>query len=351
MRLADYRAGAEPHRLRDVRMALYNTSVDTNVNLETVNGYPNEVLGVDVSEGTSGGESTNRDSDSDTVSEATSDTSDVSVGSKERVQRIAEQRILNIRSMRVALEETVVQYRDMAGRGGGEHVNTSITSMKNDISKLLSLEEKLQRLLAEVEGREYVVDVCEASFQPYKEDRMEPSTHRSSYPVPLHNFPTPLVAAHRDPDWHGLIGDVNIAQRTLGEMAYSLFSDGDGPADLRTLLEMKEFIEDQTVPEMTKALKGLVLHPGMLPRETVHTPCRDALVNIGAGFFISGLYLIMMGSNTAQDYQATAANFHLRRGVVMDVKSICTVCGHNNCYSTSCDGDAAYATNGEDEEV
>ena len=43
MRLADYRAGAEPHRLRDVRMALYNTSVDTNVNLETVNGYPNEV--------------------------------------------------------------------------------------------------------------------------------------------------------------------------------------------------------------------------------------------------------------------------------------------------------------------
>ena len=123
MRLADYRAGAEPHRLRDVRMALYNTSVDTNVNLETVNGTPNEVLGVDVSEGTSGGESTNRDSDSDTVSEATSDTSDVSVGSKERVQRIAEQRILNIRSMRVALEETVVQYRDMAGRGGGEHVN------------------------------------------------------------------------------------------------------------------------------------------------------------------------------------------------------------------------------------
>ena len=102
---------------------------------------------------------------------------------------------------------------------------------------------------------------------------------------------------------------------------------------------------------MTKALQGLVLHPDVMPNKTVHMPSQDALVNIGTGFFINGLYLIMMGSSTAQDYQATSANFHLRRGVVMDVKSICTVCGHNNCYSTSCDGDAAYATNGEDEEV
>ena len=96
---------------------------------------------------------------------------------------------------------------------------------------------------------------------------------------------------------------------------------------------------------MTKALQGLVLHPDVMPNKTVHMPSQDALVNIGTGFFINGLYLIVMGSSTAQDYQATSANFHLRRGVVMYVKSSCTMCGHNNCYSTTCVGEEAYPTN------
>ena len=241
-------------------MSLNNTSIETNVNLESVNGYPREVLGVDVSEGTSGGESRSQDSDSDSdsdmISEATSVTGDVGVGSKERAQCIAEQRIIKMRLMRVAMEDTVVQYQDMAGRRGvtdstgDEDVNASITSMKSDISKLLSVEEKLEQLLAEIQGQENGEGICEASFQPYKENRMEPSIHRSSYPIPLHNFPTPVVPAHRYPDWHGLIGDINIAQRTLGDFAYNLFSNGHGPADLQTLLQMKEFIDNETVPEI-----------------------------------------------------------------------------------------------------
>lgn len=53
-------------------------------------------------------------------------------------------------------------------------------------------------------------------------------------------------------------------------------------------------------------------------------PTRDSLVQIGAGFFMSGLYLVMMGSDTKDGDEAKAASFHKET-------SNCGRCGHKQC--------------------
>ena len=80
--------------------------------------------------------------------------------------------------------------------------------------------------------------------------------------------------------------------------------------------------------------------PSDNPSKTLFPYCRDTLVNIGAGLFTCGLFLIMMGSNSNDGAEATAANYHLEKGVYQVNAAACQSCGHTNCDpAKGCDGD------------
>ena len=63
-------------------------------------------------------------------------------------------------------------------------------------------------------------------------------------------------------------------------------------------------------------------------------------MNIGAGLFTCGLFLIMMGSKGGDGAEATAANYYLEKGVYQVNNTGCQSCGHTNCGpSKGYDGD------------
>ena len=47
--------------------------------------------------------------------------------------------------------------------------------------------------------------------------------------------------------------------------------------------------------------------------------------------FTCGLFLIMMGSKTGYGAEATAANYHLEKGIYQKNRGRCQTCGHTNC--------------------
>ena len=63
-------------------------------------------------------------------------------------------------------------------------------------------------------------------------------------------------------------------------------------------------------------------------------------MNIGAGLFTCGLFLIMMGSKSDNRAEAIAANYHLEKGVYQANATTCQSCGHTNCdLAKGCNGD------------
>ena len=79
-----------------------------------------------------------------------------------------------------------------------------------------------------------------------------------------------------------------------------------------------------------KKLERIILTNGFMCPE-LSQDSRDNLVNIGAGFFACGLYLIMMGSKTENDNIAKSANFHLQKAIFVKRSNECRECGHLHC--------------------
>lgn len=158
---------------------------------------------------------------------------------------------------------------------------------------------------------------------------------RTSYPFPVHNFATPVAAEERDAEWHPLVRLVNEARWELQEMQCDLYDPANGQVRISVLIDMRNYIIE-TVGGLKRELLCLSCDRSSKVKETIFPHCRDALINIGAGFFLCGLYLIMLGSNFANDDQATAAAYHLRKGFFQKHDDVCHGCGHRNCDSTDC---------------
>ena len=162
--------------------------------------------------------------------------------------------------------------------------------------------------------------------------RTAASAEIGGFPIPEHNFPTPLGPQERDYDRHPLIHEVNLAIRKLNMYRTHMFDDcGQHLPERQVLSRMKMFIENETLPVLTRNLKHEYLETSDNPNETLYPGSRDTLVNVGAGFFTIGLFLIMMGSNTDKGVEATAANYHLEKGVYSVNDSVCQTCGHTQC--------------------
>lgn len=178
--------------------------------------------------------------------------------------------------------------------------------------------------------------------------RNEPNVTRWSATVPLHNFPSPVVHDYyREWDDQHVVQVINQAREKLKIMQSQLFNIG-GDRDLDVASEMRRFIHMDVLSFLQREL-GKV---GVPQKEGDDVVMRDRLVQIGAGLFMSGLYLVMMGSNEEGGDEAKAASFHLEKVFRKD-KRICEQCGHGSCDATSLctntpDTEKASATKKED---
>ena len=166
------------------------------------------------------------------------------------------------------------------------------------------------------------------------------------FPVPHHNFPTPMSPQDRDYDYHPFVDDLNSMIRKLNGLRVNLYDAGPkSNPELTTLSTMKLLIQNESLPQLSQQLRSLALMPSDNPYETLYPSCRDTLVNIGVGLFTCGLFLIMMGSNSDDGAEATAANYHLEKGVYQMNAATCRLCGHTNCDpAKGCDIDGLERT-------
>ena len=201
------------------------------------------------------------------------------------------------------------------------------TGTKTDSNPLLKLEDN------ESNERQ---NTTQCSWLRQDVNRNTASAVIGGFPIPEHNFPTPFDPQERDGDSHPLIEEVNLAIRKLNGYRVNMFDPcGKNLPDRKVLSRMKMLIENETLPILTKHLKHEYIQQSDNPNETLYPNSRDTLVNIGAGFFTVGLFLIMMGSNTDNGAEATAANYHLEKGVYQVDGTVCQSCGHKNCNPAS----------------
>lgn len=161
------------------------------------------------------------------------------------------------------------------------------------------------------------------------------------FPIPLHNFPTALGPQDCDYNYHPFIDDGNTTIQKLNGMRVNLYDDGPKHLPkLTTLLHMKLLIQNESVPRLLRQIRSLALLPSDNQSIILFPYFRDTLVNIGAGLFTCGLFLIMMGNNGNNRAEATATNYHLEKGVYQVNTTACQLCGHTNCdLAKGCDGD------------
>lgn len=166
------------------------------------------------------------------------------------------------------------------------------------------------------------------------------STNISGFPIPNHNFPTPLGPHDQDYDYHQFIDELNITIGKLNSLRVNLFDDlNEELPEITTLSAMKLLIQNESIPRFLRELRGVALLQSDNPDETLYPDCRDNLVNIGVGLFTCGLFLIMMGSKNGDGPEAIAANYHLEKGVYQVNAATCQSCGHTNCDpAKGCDG-------------
>ena len=108
----------------------------------------------------------------------------------------------------------------------------------------------------------------------------------------------------------------------------------DGPKHLpklTTLSNTKLLIQNESVPRLLRELRSIIFMSSDNPSKTLFPYCRDDLMNIGAGVFTCGLFLIMMGSKSDNRAEAIAANYHLEKGVYQVNATTCQSCGYTKC--------------------
>ena len=156
------------------------------------------------------------------------------------------------------------------------------------------------------------------------------------YPVARHNVPTPLGDAHRPRQFHDIIDMVNNAHMKLRKNESHLFILEGGKACSGTVIFMTLMITS-FVCDLWRRLKDIhkVLTHRVKDSQDISAYTRDALVNLGVGFILAGSYLIMVGSDHEDDYQAMAARFHLEKVFWEKHENYCCQCGHNNCKKWS----------------
>jgi len=139
------------------------------------------------------------------------------------------------------------------------------------------------------------------------------------------------MAKDRDVDNFFLVQDVNNMRHFLHGAQANLFHT-DERVNQRTVKDMKAKIGEEFLPRLMTALDNTTLDPSYDEDTTFTKQCRDALLNVGVGLFLIGLYLIMMASEKIEGPQALAASFHLQKGIFQDERKVCPHCGHTNCH-------------------
>ena len=166
--------------------------------------------------------------------------------------------------------------------------------------------------------------------EKFKDIDTKPNTN-AAYQIPIHNFPSPMEDDDRDCLWYSLISEVNMGRERLRADQAVLFHK-NGWARRDVILSMKYFIQESLIPKLVDELIELPILPC---NEKIYGElfpyCRDVLVNIGAGFVLCGLYLIMMGSDKLDSPQFKASDYHLRKCFYETNDRPCSLCGHKNC--------------------
>jgi hypothetical protein len=122
---------------------------------------------------------------------------------------------------------------------------------------------------------------------------------------------------------------MNEARTTLMRMQQCLF-ENEGYKDRHVNNEMRRYLNTDLLPFLSRKLLQIPMLETRREQMGWEEPTRYSLVQIGAGFFMSGLYLVMMGSDTKDGDEAKAASFHLEK-VFQKETSNCGRCGHKQC--------------------
>ena len=165
---------------------------------------------------------------------------------------------------------------------------------------------------------------------------------RKSYPVPFHNISTPLSNIDRPYQFFGIINLVNNGQNKLREMEQGLFPGKESKPSREMLKKMQYFLLN-FVKELLDTASKLPLVPesgrrGGPSSDSIPAFTRDALTNLGVGFFLAGCYYIMMGAESEHGCQASVAHYHLEKAFFKPKFGKCSWCGHRQCGTTEIEG-------------
>ena len=109
------------------------------------------------------------------------------------------------------------------------------------------------------------------------------STNISGFPIPNHNFPTPLGPHDRDYDYHQFIDELNITIGKLNSLRVNLFDDlNEELPEITTLSAMKLLIQNESIPRFLRELRGVALLQSDNPNETLYPDCRAGPVLSGS---------------------------------------------------------------------
>ena len=88
--------------------------------------------------------------------------------------------------------------------------------------------------------------------------RKTSSTNISGFPIPTHNFPTPLEPHEQDYDNHQFIDKLNQTIMTLNSLRVNLFDDlNEELPEITVLSNLKLLIQNEAIPRFLGELRGV----------------------------------------------------------------------------------------------
>ena len=163
------------------------------------------------------------------------------------------------------------------------------------------------------------------------------------YPIPHNNFPSPVKNHRRKMDLNkDVVEKVNEAYARMTCIMSKMWKDNGLPKP-RQSKEMMTQIMDllKFLNESLAKVVPLKEHwderesPCLVRFETFDGHTRDALVQIGSGFFLCGMKLVLLGGNSKTSLQAMCTQFHLGKAFkdFNAFESVCHICGHQRCHA------------------
>ena len=150
-----------------------------------------------------------------------------------------------------------------------------------------------------------------------------------SYPKPMHNFLVLVEPWERNPESTDMIHEINTILSYIQGTQHGMY-DTLGQTDFESVKGIK-FHVTKKIGYLLQELKKIPMNKAVSCVGGVLIDSRDNLMNLGVAFFVVGLYLVMMSSNTRDDLIAKAVNYHLQKSCFIKKDVTCDSCGHMNC--------------------